>query len=237
MVCFELNISTREEKRTTYSFFSKFLSITLPSLSCPLFICMDPHPYHHTPMAVIKEIREVMVSLSEQKMDTKKIAKTVKTSQRTVQRVLKMHKKTGDVSPGHHSGRKRRLTEREERLLKRIARKQPFTKPKEMQSTLLQATGKKISDDTVRRTLHKVGLHPHRPRRKPALSKAQREARLKFARKYTKKPAEYERHSWRVISTGGKVLLRDVLPPSCKLEDDGRTRWTCKDNFRKERND
>lgn len=132
-------------------------------------------------MAVSNEIREVIVNLSKQKLDTQEIASAVKTSRRTVQRVLKQHRETGNITPGQHSGRPRTLDPREERVLLRIARKEPFTRPLEMKTALIEFTGKKISEDTVRRTLHNIGLHPHRPRRKPALAKAQREARLKWA--------------------------------------------------------
>ena len=124
-------------------------------------------------------------------MDTQKIASAVKTSRRTVERVLKQYRETGDVTPGLHPGRPRKLDAREERILTRIIRRQPFTRPNELKTALFETSGKKISEDTVRRTLSRSGLHPHKPRRKPAVTKAQREARLKWAEEYVQKPPKF----------------------------------------------
>jgi len=142
-------------------------------------------------MVVSKEVREIIVKLFKQKCATQKIANTVKASVWTVRRVVKQYQETGDVTPGEHPGRPRKLTSREERALARMMIKDPFTRPKELETSIINLTGKKISEDTVRRTLHREGLHPHRPVRKPALTKAQREARLKWAKEYAKKPAKF----------------------------------------------
>ena len=142
-------------------------------------------------MAISKEIREVIVALSKQKCDTQKIASAVKTSRRTVERVLKQYRESGDVTLGEHPGRPRKLSPREERAVARMVKKQSFTRPKELETAVFEVTGKKISENTMRNTLHREGLHPHRPVRKPALTKAQREARLKWAEEYAKKPAKF----------------------------------------------
>ena len=167
-------------------------------------------------MAVSKEVREIIVNLFKQKFATRMIAKTVKTSVWTVRRVVKQYQDTGDVTPGEHSGRPRKLSPREERAVARMVMREPFIRPKELESSIINLSGKKISEDTVRRTLHQEWVHPHRPVRKPALTKTQREARLKWAKEYASKPATF----W------ASVIFSDET--TVHVQEACRGKWVCR---------
>ena len=56
-------------------------------------------------------------------------------------------------------------------------------------ATWLQSTGYDLGRETVRKVLKKAGLYPYKRKKQPRLTQAQREKRVKFARKFKK-------HNW-----------------------------------------
>jgi len=131
--------------------------------------------------------RELMVSLYKKEKSAMEIADTLEVPFSTVSRILLQYKKTGDITPKVSTGRHRLLSPWDERELLLTMRRDPRTRP----STLCHSLPTKVSVQTVRRTLVRTGLHAYRMRRKPSLTAAQREARLKWAREYAKKPADF----------------------------------------------
>jgi len=151
-------------------------------------------------MTISIEKRELMVSLYKKEKSAKEIADTLEVPFSTVNRILLQYKKTGDITSKVSTGRHRLLSPRDERELLLTMRRDPRTRP----STLCHSLPTKVSVQTVRRTLVRTGLHAYRMRRKPSLTAAQREARLKWAREYAKKPADFwdsvifsDESSWR----------------------------------------
>ena len=84
------------------------------------------------------------------------------------------------------SGRKRKLTVADKRLVVRKVRMNPKLTTKEM-TNYLEASGINLSTCTIKRILHKNELKGCRARKKPLLQQRHRRARLKFARDHQDK--------------------------------------------------
>ena len=138
-------------------------------------------------MTISLEKRQLIVRQHKKGKTTKEISDDLEVEVRTVQRVLKRHQETGDITPKVSTGRHRLLSSRDERELLLMMRREPTIRP----STLRHSLTKKVSARTVRRTLARTGLHATRMRRKPRLTSAQRQARLNWAKEYAQKPANF----------------------------------------------
>lgn len=89
------------------------------------------------------------------------------------------------------SGRVRKTSKRNDRILKNIVSRSPDKASNEI-ATMAQLAGINISSRTVRRRLEKdFKLPARRPARKPMLTKKQRQMRIKFCKKYKDKPVEW----------------------------------------------
>ncbi|XP_073536735.1 uncharacterized protein [Phyllobates terribilis] len=102
---------------------------------------------------------------------TAEVAGTFNVSQRQVQRIKKRFEETGDVFDKPRSGRPRKTTAQEERLLVRKSKASPSSTAAELQ----QAWSPQIpvSTRTVCRILSRNGLHGRISAQKPALNKRQ----------------------------------------------------------------
>ena len=107
-------------------------------------------------------------------------------------------KRYGVVTNLPRIGRPRKLDERAERLITRKAMQKPFTTRAELQRDL-QAANVHVSQDTIGRALHRVGIYSRSPRKTPLLKTRHVIARLNFAGEHLEKPA----HFW------NKVLWSD----------------------------
>lgn len=142
-------------------------------------------------MTVSIEKRQLIVNQCKKGKTSKEIADNLEVPLSTVNRILLLHKRTGDITPKVSPGRKRILTHRGERELLLTMRREPTTRPSTLVHSISLPKGTSISDRTVRRTLGRLGLRAARMKRKPGLTAAQRSARLKWALEYAKKPATF----------------------------------------------
>jgi len=142
-------------------------------------------------MTISIEKRQLIVSQHKKGKTSKAVADDLEVPVRTVNRILLLHKKMGDITPKVSTGRHRLLSPRDERELVLTMRREPTTRPSTLTHSLSPTGNRPVSTQTVRRVLHPAGLHPARMRRKPRLTAAQRHARLEWAREYAKKPPAF----------------------------------------------
>ena len=102
---------------------------------------------------------------------TAEVADTSNVSQRQVQRIRKRYEETGDVFDKPRSGRPRKTTAREDRLLARKSKASPFSTAAELHETWSPEVP--VSTRTVCRILSRNGLHGWISAQKPALNKRQ----------------------------------------------------------------
>ena len=142
-------------------------------------------------MTISIEKRQLIVSQHKKGKTSKAVADDLEVPVRTVNRILLLHKKMGDITPKVSTGRHRLLSPRDERELVLTMRREPTTRPSTLTHSLSPTGNRPVSTQTVRRVLRPAGFHPARMRRKPRLTAAQRHARLEWAREYAKKPPAF----------------------------------------------
>ncbi|TDH01073.1 hypothetical protein EPR50_G00176450 [Perca flavescens] len=114
---------------------------------------------------------------------TADVADTFNVSQRQVQRIKRTFEDTGDVFDKPRSGRPRKTTAREDRLLARKSKASPFSTVAELHETWSPEVP--VSTRTVSRILSRNGLYGRISARKPALNKRQLKNRVAFAKAHS----------------------------------------------------
>ena len=140
--------------------------------------------------------RARIVLLNQEGYSERQISKAEKCSKTTVHNALAKFKNSGSYSDNKRSGRPRKTTARDDRLIRRVAVHSPRSSSKKMRSALL-AHGTDVSCKTVKRRLTKdFGLKAFKPAKKPRLTPAMKLKRLNFAKKHI----NWSREQWsRVI--------------------------------------
>ena len=124
----------------------------------------------------------------------KKISASLKVSPNTVAKVIQRFSKKRTTMSCARQGRPAKMTARTVRQVQNLVlqdRRQSAAKIAEEIST---ASGQSVSAQTIRRTLHRIGLHGRRPRRKPLLKQSHKKARKQFAEAHQSKPLDYWQH-------------------------------------------
>lgn len=123
-----------------------------------------------------------------------------------VSRLLKRHRDDGTIQERPRSGRPPKTSEREDRALVRVAKRQPFATARYLRDDWNIAT--RVAVRTVNRRLNNARLRARRPLKRPLLTQRHRQARLEWAR--------YHRHwnirSWRRVhwTDESRFLLRHI---------------------------
>ncbi|CAB4429059.1 unnamed protein product [Rhizophagus irregularis] len=104
----------------------------------------------------------------------------------SISRLKKKYKETNSVYDKKKTGRPRKLTDRDERIMVRRIMTDECSTGVSVQKSLKINDKIEVSERTVQRALNRNGLFACAKCKKPLLSKTHREKRLKFARKYQK---------------------------------------------------
>ena len=127
--------------------------------------------------------RARIVLLNQEGYSERQISKAEKCSKTAVHNALAKFKHSGSYSD-KISGRPRKTTARDDRLIRRVAVHSPRSSSKKMHSALL-AHGADVSCKTVKRRLTKdFGLKTFKPAKKSRLTPAMKLKRLNFAKKH-----------------------------------------------------
>jgi transposase len=94
-------------------------------------------------------------------------------------RLMHRFRQTGNVTDRSRAGRPRKTTPREDRLISKRARQQPFSTADALHGNL--AFGGHISTRTVIRRLHHQGMRARRPIKRPQLTLRHRHARFDWS--------------------------------------------------------
>jgi len=142
-------------------------------------------------MAITKEKRKLILNQRKRGKSLKTITRDTEVSLSTVKRMMKREKEGRSLQWGVSSGRHRRLSPREERILVRKIVADPFLPATSLAQQLSTQLQKKVSVDTVRRTLGRNGFKARKPAKKPFMGKKHRQDRLSFAKKYADQPSDF----------------------------------------------
>lgn len=142
-------------------------------------------------MPLSNPLRLTIVKLHEKGKSNAEIARLLEIHPSTVANILRLYMETGKVEPRQKAGRPSKVTLRDERKVVLLARKDPSQGAVSIANELSATKGKKISPETVRRALHRAGLHGRKMARKPALSSLGRKLRLNFAKTFVAKDPKF----------------------------------------------
>ncbi len=131
-----------------------------------------------------KDLKKRIVDLHKAGVGYKKIAKTLKLSCSTVAKTKQRFNRTGSTQ--------NRTRHRPPQKLSARARRRMSTAS--IASEVEVVGGQSVSAQTIRHTLHQIGLHGCRPRRKPLLKMMHKKARKQFAEDKQIKDVEYWNH-------------------------------------------
>ena len=134
-------------------------------------------------MVTCKETRAVIIALHKKGFTGKDIAASKIAPKSTIFRIIKNFKERGSIVVKKASGRPRKSSKRQDRLLKLIQLRDRGTTSAELAQEWQQA-GVSASARTVRRRLLEDGLVSRRAARKPLLSRKNIRDRLIFYKRY-----------------------------------------------------
>lgn len=139
-------------------------------------------------MPKTRELTEVergqIVVLEKQGLSVSAIARQVKCARSTVRMTIKRYKESGSLTNKPKTGRKRKTTSRDERVLERMSLRDRKKGSKQLSSELFRLHNVAISPRTVRRRLCELNLGGYKARHKPRLSPQQKKKRLLWAKSH-----------------------------------------------------
>ena len=97
-------------------------------------------------------------------------------------KTIQRFKRTSSIQNRPRHGRPKKLSARAQRHIQRLALENRRMSAASIAVEVRRGWGvRSVSAQTIRRTLHSIGLHGCRPRKKPLLKKMHKEARKRFA--------------------------------------------------------
>ena len=123
-------------------------------------------------------VREAIVKLHKEKYTIREISEKVKRSKSVVGRVVKSYNDTGKIVSAFKTGKPRKTSTREDRIMQRLSLKDRFKSCTEIERVM-----NSTSRQTVSRRLQEIGLFNRIPRKKPLVS-SKNKKRLEFANRY-----------------------------------------------------
>ena len=129
-------------------------------------------------------VRQATVKLHKEKHTIREISEKVKRSESVVDRVVKSYNDTGKIVSAFKTGRPRKTSAREDRIMQRMSLKDRFKSCTEIRRVMNSTTCVNVSRQTVSRRLQEIGLFNRTPRKKPLVSSNNNNKRLEFANRY-----------------------------------------------------
>ena len=123
-----------------------------------------------------------------------KIANTLKLSCSTVAKIIRRFKRAGFTQKRSRIGHPKKLSARAEHHIQLLSLKYRRRSPVSIAAEIEEVGGQPVSAQTIRRTLHEIGVHGCQPRRKPLLKMIHKKARKLFAEYMSTKHMDFWNH-------------------------------------------
>ncbi len=141
-----------------------------------------------------EDLKKNIAALHKDGVGYKKIAKTMKLSYSTVAKTLQQFNRTGFIQNRPRHGRPKKLSARAQRHIQRLCLGNRRMSTASIAAEVEGVQGQPVSAQTIHRTLHQIGLHGCRPRRKPLLKMMPKKACKQFAEDKQTKDMDYWNH-------------------------------------------
>ncbi len=119
------------------------------------------------------------IALHKYGVGYKKIAKTLKLSCSTVAKTIQRVNRTGSTQNRPRHGRPKKLSPHAQHHIQRLCLVNRCMSAASIAAEVEGVRGQPVSAQTIRRTLHQIGLHDCRPRRKPLLKMIHKKAHIR----------------------------------------------------------
>ena len=129
-------------------------------------------------------VRQAIVKLHKEKHTIREISENVKRSKSVVGRVVKSYNDTGKIVSAFKTGRPRKISAGEDRIMQRMSLKDRFMSCTEIKRVMNSISCVNVPRQTVSRLLQEIGLFNRTPRKKPLVSSKKKKKRLEFANRY-----------------------------------------------------
>ncbi len=140
----------------------------------------------------------------------KKIAKTLKLSCSTVAKTIQRFNGTGSTQNRPRHGRPKKLSACAQRHIQRLCLGNRHMSAASIAAEVEGVGGQSVSPQTIGRTLHQIGLHGCRPRKKPLLKMMHKKAHKQFAEDKQTKVMDYWNHVLWSGETYGVQMVSSV---------------------------
>ncbi len=141
-----------------------------------------------------EDLRLRIVALHKDGRGYKKFGNSLELSYSRVASVIQRFYKTGFTRNRPRKGRSKKLSPCAVRQVQKLASKNRRMSAASIALEVAEVEGQLVSAQTIRHTLQQVGLHGHRPRRKPLLKLAHKKAFKQFAEDNLAKSTNYWNH-------------------------------------------
>uniref|UniRef100_A0A8C7PQS2 Tc1-like transposase DDE domain-containing protein n=1 Tax=Oncorhynchus mykiss TaxID=8022 RepID=A0A8C7PQS2_ONCMY len=158
-------------------------------LTCHWKFNMAPHGKQ-----LSEDLKKRIVALHKDGLGYKMIAKTLKLSCSTVAKTVQRFNWTGYTQNRPRHGRPKKLSARAQRHIQRLSLGNRRMSAASIAAEVEGVGGQPVSAQTIRCTLHQIGLHGCRPRRKPLLKMMHKKARKQLSEDKQTKDMDYWNH-------------------------------------------
>ena len=141
-----------------------------------------------------EDLKRHIVALHEDGQDYKKIANTLKLSCSTGAKIIRRFKRSGSTQNKPWVGCPKKLSTHAEHHIQMLSLKDWHRSTVSIAAEIEEVGGQPVSAQTIRRTLHQIGVHGCPPRRKPLLKTIHKKARKQFAEDMSTKHMDYWNH-------------------------------------------
>ncbi len=141
-----------------------------------------------------EDLKKRILALHKDGVGYKKIAKTLKLSCSTVAKTIQRFNRTGSTQNRPRHGQPKKLNARAQRHIQRLCFGNIRMSAASIAAEVEGVGGQPISAQTIRCTLHQIGLCGCRPRRKPLLKMMHKKACKQFAEDMQTRDVDYWNH-------------------------------------------
>ncbi|GFW28956.1 uncharacterized protein TNCV_202791 [Trichonephila clavipes] len=135
--------------------------------------------------------RLLVVKWSKEGTSLREIASLIDVTHGCVQKILQKSKITRSLANIPGRGRKEIPSTTAKRKIIHSVKKDPRVSASKLALSMTSTIGEKISDETIRRTLHQYGFHGRTRIRKPLIKYVNRQKRVIFAKEHRLKPISF----------------------------------------------
>jgi transposase len=128
------------------------------------------------------DVKAVILALTKERIAYREIARRVGFSEGAVRKFIKKYNDTGSLARTSGSGRKPKLTIRENRIIKRSVLQNRFATASEIRDEVYASTSTSVHTRTIQRELNKIGFRAMKPAKKPLLTARMKKNRLEWAK-------------------------------------------------------